>query len=238
MEIIHDGRSAMKIIPVIDLMGGLAVHAVRGHRESYRPLRTPLCRDPDPFAVVASYLQLHPFDTFYVADLDALTGRGRQDSLIAALQREFPGRRFWVDAGMPEEPPVVQGSSRIPVIGTESMRAEDWHRLSSCPGEWILSLDWRDGSLDGPDIVLQQPQGWPERVVVLTLDRVGSLTGPDWKRLEWMHSLAPNRRLIAAGGIHHEEDLRRLARSGVEAALVASALHFGTLCLDEIFQGT
>lgn len=231
-------RNAMKIIPVIDLMDGLAVHAVRGRRESYRPLCTPLCQDPDPFAVVASYLRLHPFDTFYVADLDALTGRGRQDSLIAALQREFPARRFWVDAGMPEEPPAVQGSSRIPVIGTESMRPEDWHRLGSCPGGWILSLDWRDGSLDGPEIVLQQPQMWPERVVVLTLDRVGSLTGPDWKRLEWVRSLAPNRRLVAAGGIRHEEDLKRLAHLEVEAALVASALHSGALRLDEIFQGT
>jgi phosphoribosylformimino-5-aminoimidazole carboxamide ribotide isomerase len=226
----------MKIIPVIDLMNGLAVHAVRGHRESYQPLRTPLCQDPDPSVVVASYLRLHPFDTFYVADLDALTGRGRQDSLIAALQREFPGRTFWVDAGLPEQPFAVRGASRIPVIGTESLRPEDCHRLRSFPGNWVLSLDWRGGSLDGPEAILQQPQMWPERIVVLSLDRVGSLTGPDWKRLEWVRGLAPNRHLVAAGGIRHAEDLQRLARSGVDAALVASALHSGTLRLDEIFQ--
>ena len=30
----------MRVIPVIDLMGGVAVHAVRGERERYRPVRS------------------------------------------------------------------------------------------------------------------------------------------------------------------------------------------------------
>ena len=38
----------MRVIPVIDLKGGVAVHAVRGERERYRPLRSRIADGSDP----------------------------------------------------------------------------------------------------------------------------------------------------------------------------------------------
>jgi phosphoribosylformimino-5-aminoimidazole carboxamide ribotide isomerase len=41
----------MRVIPVIDLKRGVAVHAVRGDRERYRPLRSRIADGSDPVHV-------------------------------------------------------------------------------------------------------------------------------------------------------------------------------------------
>ena len=41
----------MRVIPVIDLKGGTAVHAVRGERERYRPLQSRIAEGSDPVLV-------------------------------------------------------------------------------------------------------------------------------------------------------------------------------------------
>jgi len=217
----------MKIIPVLDLTRGLVVHAVKGRRESYQPLSSPLCRDADPFAVVEAFLSLHPFDTFYIADLDALMGFGCQNGLVAALRTAFPGIVFWLDQGVPEAREAARDAI-VPVIGSESLPAvERLQRITA--HDWILSLDFFDGGLKGCSEILDMPQSWPERVIVMTLNRVGSFDGPDLGLLDRVRQLAPDRALIAAGGVRHGGDLEALEGRGVHAVLVASALHSGSL---------
>ncbi|QJD29126.1 HisA/HisF-related TIM barrel protein [Methylococcus geothermalis] len=217
----------MKIIPVLDLMQGIAVHAIGGRRDSYRPLDSPLCRDADPVAVVEAYLALHPFDTFYLADLDALMGRGRQDRLIGALQTAFPGIVFWLDQGLPAVGDVPHDAI-VPVVGSESL--DTMERLQRMAAhDWILSLDFFDGGLRGCSEILERPEAWPARVIVMSLNRVGSFDGPDLDQLDRVSRLAPDRALIAAGGVRHGGDLEALERRGVHAVLVASALHSGAI---------
>ena len=223
----------MKIIPVLDLMRGLVVHAVKGRRESYRPIQSPLCRSADPFAVVETFLNHHPFDTFYLADLDALMGHGRQNRLVAALRTAFPGIVFWLDQGAPEAREARDAI--VPVIGSESLDTMDclWRKASH---DWILSLDFFDGGLRGCAGILEKPDQWPARVIVMTLNRVGSFDGPDLGLLDRVRRLAPDRALIAAGGVRHGGDLEALESRGVHAVLVASALHSGALELSRLGQ--
>jgi len=222
----------MKIIPVLDLMRGLVVHAVKGRRESYQPLSSPLCRDADPFAVVEAFLNLHPFDTFYIADLDALMGFGRQNRLVAALRTAFPGVVFWLDQGVPEVNDAARDAI-VPVIGSESLpTVERLQRISV--HDWILSLDFFEGGLKGCSEILDKPQSWPERVIVMTLNRVGSFDGPDLGLLDRVRQLAPDRALIVAGGVRHGGDLEALESRGVHAVLMASALHSGSLELSRL----
>ena len=89
----------MKIIPVLDLMGGLVVHAKAGAREHYRPISTPLCTQAEPLHVIEALLSLHPFDTLYIADLDALMQHGDHNRLIHHLAARYPDKDFWVDQG-------------------------------------------------------------------------------------------------------------------------------------------
>ena len=76
-------RKGMDIIPVIDVRHGVAVRAVAGDRACYRPLETPLAASADPLDVARGYLSLYPFRSLYVADLDGIEGRGRNEALPA-----------------------------------------------------------------------------------------------------------------------------------------------------------
>ena len=70
---------------------------------------------------------------------------------------------------------------------------------------------------------------WPEKVIIMTLSRVGADTGPDIKRLKYFQDHWPNTTFIAAGGLRNEEDLVLLHKNGINSILVASALHSGKL---------
>lgn len=47
----------MKIIPVIDLLGGQAVHSVRGEREKYRPVESLLVSGIDPIDIAHVFVK-------------------------------------------------------------------------------------------------------------------------------------------------------------------------------------
>src|SRR5271157_5080901 len=91
---------AMEIIPVIDLRGATVVHARLGQRDQYRPIRTRLSATSDPIDVARGLLSIHPFTTLYVADLDAIAGRGDNRAALAQLKDAFPQLTLWVDNGI------------------------------------------------------------------------------------------------------------------------------------------
>ncbi len=64
----------MILIPVIDLMHGQVVRAVRGDRQSYRPIVSTLCEGSDPVVVARALCAHCDSNRLYAADLDALTG--------------------------------------------------------------------------------------------------------------------------------------------------------------------
>jgi HisA/HisF family protein len=220
------------VVPVIDLMGGHAVHARRGERASYHPLATPLARSSDPLDVVRGLLDVGSFRALYVADLDAIRGCGDHAECVRAIRAAFPGLEVWLDAGVRDVAQLEAWSSigLRPVIGTESLpsAAALTPMLAACPSA-MLSLDSRGDDRLGPAELFTEPQAWPATVIVMTLERVGSGRGPAADRLRAVRALAPDRRVIAAGGVRDTEDLETLDALGVHAALVASAIHDGSL---------
>src|SRR6202042_519163 len=89
----------------------------------------------------------------------------------------------------------------------------------------VLSLDFRGDVFQGPQDILAEPALWPQRVIVMTLARVGSGAGPDLGRLGSIRSIAHGREIYAAGGVRNANDLRTLKGAGVAGALIATALH-------------
>ena len=75
----------MRIVPVLDLKGGLAVHAVRGQRDAYAPVRSTLAASADPVELARAFRTKLGCDACYVADLDAITGRGDHGPTIQAI---------------------------------------------------------------------------------------------------------------------------------------------------------
>lgn len=221
----------LKIIPVIDIKDGWVVHARRGQREAYKPIRSPLSHDARPASVVHGLMRLADFDTLYIADLDALMASAPQTAIINELRAAFPELNLWVDAGLAASHPKHDAFPRIPcpVIGSESLRVETLTKLAAIENPWILSLDFSQEQFIGPEQLLTRPCLWPEWVILMQLSRVGSFEGPDFKAARQFTAQYPGHRFVLAGGVRHAGDLDDLAGMGVAAVLVASALHAGTL---------
>lgn len=222
----------MRIIPVLDLKGGVVVRAERGRRDSYKPIATPLSASPDVVAVAEGLRTLFPFPTFYIADLDAIEGRGSNGEAIARLGDMPDAPDLWVDAGIADGrrlATALANPSLCSVLGSESQRDDSLlRRFRDHPGV-ILSLDFFADGFHGPPSFLENPDLWPGKVIVMTLARVGAAEGPDLPRLEEIKRKAGNRCVIAAGGVRDEADIRALSSLGIAAALVATSLHNGTL---------
>ena len=222
----------MRIIPVLDLKGGEVVRAEKGRRDLYKPIRTPLSASADVVAVAEGLRTLHPFQTFYIADLDAIEGREPNHASLARLGAMAKPPELWVDAGIGEEAALAAAlaqPSLRPVLGSESQRDDRLlRRFHGNPG-FILSLDFFADGFRGPASFLEEPELWPGRVIVMTLARVGAAAGPDFARLEEIRAKAGNRAVIAAGGVRDLADIRALSALGIAAALVATSLHDGTL---------
>jgi phosphoribosylformimino-5-aminoimidazole carboxamide ribotide isomerase len=170
------------------------------------------------------------FGTVYIADLDAITGRGHHDALLATLRTRYPFLHFWVDQG-PRDP---SGPWRR-VIGSESLRSLQplMPSIQRSRKEPLLSLDFRGRRLIAPRGLLRRTDLWPRDVIAMQLRRVGSDLGPD---LALMHRLQrqarsrePKFRLYAAGGVRGIPDLCRLQRLGVAGVLLAGSLYDMTL---------
>jgi phosphoribosylformimino-5-aminoimidazole carboxamide ribotide isomerase len=213
----------VRVVGVIDLKAGAAVHAVRGERERYRPIGDPL-----------SLARRYHLDELYVADLDAIAGTGGHDSIIAALAREA---RVMVDAGVsgPGRARALLGLGvhRV-VVGTETLT--DAGALDRLP-DAVLSVDLRDGrvlsrdprlaGLPALDAVARLHRVGLREVIVLDLSRVGTGGGPDVALIAEIHAAFPDLELLAGGGVRDAADLRALAGAGAAGALVATALHRG-----------
>jgi len=237
----------MRVIPVIDLKGGVAVHAIRGERERYRPLRSGIAEGSDPLHLTRAMRERFGLDELYVADLDAIGGGPGSADVVAALAREG---RVMVDAGTAAATAVARllelGVARV-VIGTESLPgAEAFRRLrAELPdAPLVLSLDLRRGRLVSPDPALSGigaldalgrfTEAGAREAIVLDLTRVGSGEGPDVALLGELHARFPDVELLAGGGVRDAADLRALAGAGTSGALVATALHGGAIGAEEL----
>jgi len=222
----------VEVIPVLDLKDGAVVHARLGQRSQYRPIETPLSSSSNPVDVARGLLSIFPFETFYIADLDAIEGLGDNDAALSLLRTEFPGLAFWVDNG---EANLARARCWLDselghlVLGSESQKDDAVVRGLSNDDRVILSLDYRADALAGPAMLLNDALAWPSRVIAMTLARVGSAMGPDWDRLAAIKVLAGEKRVYAAGGVRDADDLFALAKTGIAGALVASCLHNGKL---------
>ena len=114
----------LKIIPVIDVLGGIAVHAIGGRRKEYQPLESFLCASADPVNVAVS-LKTLGFSKLYVADLDAIIGRQPDFPLFKRIA-DKTGLDMMVDAGITDletAEEVLKSNVSQVIIGTETLRS-------------------------------------------------------------------------------------------------------------------
>ncbi|MGD7036517.1 HisA/HisF-related TIM barrel protein [Methylotuvimicrobium buryatense] len=228
----------MQIIPVIDLKDHHVVHAVRGNRAEYAPVCSSLCKEPSIDRVIEAFLSLYDFKVFYIADLNAITAcESVHQSLLLDVFSRYPDRRFWVDSGNHGVQRHYQGCANyLPVIGSESLIDDDVEHIERLPDDFVLSLDYSANGRLGSSLIFDNPKLWPNAIIIMTLAQVGSELGPDFAKLDYYCREFPEKRIIAAGGIRHKQDLVELQKIGVNDVLIASALHSGALSENDIKQ--
>jgi phosphoribosylformimino-5-aminoimidazole carboxamide ribotide isomerase len=222
----------MKIIPVIDLKDGVVVHAQQGMREQYQPISTHLCQSSDIYQVINAFLGVYDFDTIYIADLNAITHQGNHDLLITEVLTTFPHIQFWIDRGYQRYKKYP--GNYLPVLGSECYSDETVIELKAFNNHFILSLDYSISEALGAKSLFSDLDLWPETIIIMTLNRVGSNQGPDLDKLNWFCRQYTHKNFIAAGGIRNTTDLQALKQVGVQQALIASALHSGAISRKDI----
>ncbi len=243
-----------RIVPVLDLQGGRAVHARGGDRCTYLPLVSRLVDPPDrasdPLILAESYRRHLGHGVIYVADLDAIAGSEPDRATLCTLIAS--GSTPWLDAGVRSAVDLdgrhrgliaVMGGSTRWVIGSESVAGPE--ALSELVGRLgaervVFSLD-----LDGPRVRLGTRDGWtnPDRiesvvedaigagivsVLMLDLSRVGMGSGPlGVERLTRWAREYPEIAWLTGGGIRSKADAQVWLDAGASAVLVGTALHQG-----------
>jgi len=228
-----------RLIPVIDLLQGQVVRGQGGDRAAYRPIVSALCQSSEPLAVARRLTDHCASRQLYLADLDALMGAAPQRDLVQALLRVLPALELWLDAGFSDADGAARllaelgetGARVVPVFASESLSSRE--ALRACftadgptAGRGVLSLDRRGNQRLDPAGCWDAPELWPQRVIVMTLERVGSGAGPDLATMAGLRRQVPAAtRLIGAGGVRGQADLGPAGDAGADAWLVASALH-------------
>jgi phosphoribosylformimino-5-aminoimidazole carboxamide ribotide isomerase len=245
----NQGNNALKVVPVIDVLGGVAVHAVRGRRSEYQPLKSVLCTSAKPLDVALAFKALG-FSELYIADLDAIMGGHPNFSILKQIA-DTTGLSLMVDAGIADleraEKLLKSHVSKV-IIGTETLPSISFvgEAVKSLGKEQVVvSLDLKGekvisgvelGNLGNPLDVLREIQEiGVEQIILLDLARVGSGEGVN---MSLLIEILKNRkvRVLVGGGVRDITDLVELRNMGVFGVLVATALHSGKITLAELKQ--
>ena len=240
----------MRIVGVMDIRGGKAVHARGGLREHYAPVGVAAGERVDGDAVVLArvYVDRLGVPELYVADLDAIDG-GATSMNAGLLNRVAAlGAPVWVDAGVTTPASantVLEAGASVVIVGLETLPSLDalvaicqaigGHRVA-------FSVDLRRGvpiTLPGAEhsgwsaaeMARSAADGGAGSIIVLDLARVGSGSGVDLELMTAFRRAVPQVALFAGGGVRSAEDVDVLARARCDGVLVATALLSGALRL-------
>ena len=240
----------MKVIPVLDILGGEVVHAVAGERHLYKPIKSVLVDSSNPLYVAKSFREDLARTQLYAADLDAIIGSGDNSKVLREIKQTLDFTMM-VDTGaktLDDAMKVIQQGFDYVVLGTETLRSlEDLEGIVNSPirERVIASLDVKFQrtlakceELSGMEpleaATLLYKKGI-RRLIILELDKVGSLKGPDLKLLEDLCRI-PFDEVFTGGGIRNKGDLLALKKLDISGVLVASALHTGRLTLKDLLE--
>jgi len=222
----------LRLIPVLDVMRGVVVHAVKGQRSEYKPLTSSvLCDKPsDPLRMLRC-LKDAGFSEVYIADLDSIEGRGSNADVVRYARSL--GLRVYADIGR-------RGLEFAEELGLEFVIGTEY---LAYPSELVLHRG-RTVSLDMVGLSVKFANGTVplaealskiadlgisyRRLLIIFLDRVGSMEGPNIEAVKIIRRIYRGE-LIVGGGIRGPQDLEVLEHLGVDGVIIATALHRGLI---------
>ncbi|MDI3502124.1 MAG: phosphoribosylformimino-5-aminoimidazole carboxamide ribotide isomerase [Archaeoglobi archaeon] len=209
----------------MDLRNGIAVHAFRGERDKYEPVEkfSRVVRSSNPLEI----LETLRVRELYVADLDAIEGKGDNFRIIEMLSQKAS---VMADCGVRDEEGLrrVRDLGCTPVLGTETAGRRLFEIAEGC----IASVDMMGGRILGGwrDLrdVLEFLNDTPvEEIIVLDISRVGTKKG--WRREELEEILSISEKPVIIGGGVRKDDLDLLSSCGIAGVLLSTSVHLGEI---------
>jgi phosphoribosylformimino-5-aminoimidazole carboxamide ribotide isomerase len=215
----------MEIIPVIDIMKGIAVSGKSGKREEYTALKTVFANSSNPVEIAKNL----PFKRLYVAELDGIM-EGVPN--IEMLEELSGIRRLMVDVGIKN----LSDYNRIShlnadiIVGSETL--QDFETLETITEECrrlIFSIDIKDGKVMSPFPPSDPVDAFElladkvKKFIILNISSVGTLS-TDFSLLEKFK--VRDVEIYYGGGIK-KEGIEKMKKMGIVGVLVGTALHKG-----------
>ena len=235
---------SFEVIPAIDIRGGRCVRLLQGDYDQ----ETAYADDP---AEVARDWEAQGAQRLHVVDLDgAREGRPVNRAEVAAIC-EAVAIPVEVSGGLRTlediEGAVERGAKRIQ-LGSAAVRNPDLVNevVERFPGMLVVAIDtragealtegWRDGSgADALTLAREMVERGAPRIMVTDISRDGALEGPNTDLAAAFAAALPVP-VVASGGVTTTDDLRALAETGCEGAIVGKALYEGRFTLTEALE--
>lgn len=230
----------MLVIPAIDILGGRCVRLTQGDYNN------PTVYADDPVEVAKRFATAGA-KRVHVVDLDAARGSASNRPVITRML-EQSGMELQVAGGVRSAETVaalLELGAHWVVMGTAAIR--DPHLFDRCaiqhPGRILAALDVRDnkaavgGWLDTDPVAIGALVGrWeflPLAGVILTsVDRDGTMTGPDLETLGKVRKMT-KLELQYSGGVTSVDDLVRVRAAGAQGVILGKALYEGRITLEQ-----
>ncbi|WP_406655498.1 HisA/HisF-related TIM barrel protein [Methanolobus sp. ZRKC2] len=232
-----------RILLVLDIFNRTVVHAQGGNRHEYKPIHysSLICDSSDPLKVVET---IKPREV-YIADLNILENIGKREKNFEVIEQIAQKAKTIVDPGInsPSETHDVLEIVQTVVLGTETASLDTIREVAAThPGRVVVSIDKKDGKIlsNDPDmpndpfeIVELLNEFELQDIIILDLDRVGTSSGVDSQFLSKIVSISKHNVLLG-GGVRNTEDIETLEKIGLKGAIVATALHNGSIPLEMV----
>ncbi len=225
-----DCADSMELILAMDLKAGEVVHGASGDRDSYRPLTWGLSSTADPVGYVEQLSPRH----LYVADLDRIMRNGDHRSQVVTCS--YLVETCYLDRGCRGPGDYLHEPRITDVAATETSEAD----LSTYPGGY-LSVDMKSGRVmptgEDPLVLLRKAGDWHfEGAIILNVGAVGTEGGIIPRSLAGFRD-AYDKPLLYGGGVASPADLDTLASLGFDGTIVATAIHRGSIPLEDLRRG-
>ena len=233
-----------EVIPAIDIRGGRCVRLLQGDYDR----ETVYGDDP---AAVAREWEAQGAPRLHVVDLDgAREGRPVNRADVAAIC-EAVAIPVEVSGGLRTmddlEAAAGLGAARLQ-LGSAAVRNPDLVNGAAerFPGMVVVAIDtragealtegWREGSgADALTLANEMVARGAPRIMVTDVARDGALEGPNVALAAEFAAALPVP-VVASGGVTTADDLRALAETGCEGAIVGKALYEGRFTLADALQ--
>ena len=237
-----------KVIPVLDIINSEAVHAVKGERKKYKPLKSKLFNSSNPVEILKVLRNKFQFNEFYIADLDAITNRKPNFQLLTKILK-ISGINILIDPGIVDSKDIQQYSKyeiKKLIIGLETIQSLGVVKKAvSLLGNknLIISIDMYKekiltkaeglSNITSLEIIKRIESMGIKELILLDLFRVGQKIGGIPKQyLEIQDSF--NGDIFVGGGIKDYKDVLSYKQQNFAGILIATALYDGTINIEKV----